>query len=90
MKTGYTAYTEAVYKEQEDGTVHWQGRVYNRVGPAKVLETQDGVAPDRDAALVAVKDWSVAILESGYRSREVEVITTDDVATLNVSELGLE
>lgn len=68
ISTGYTAYTEAVYYEQENGTVKWLGRVYNRVGPASVLETQEGLAPDRAEALMAVKAWSVDILDSKYKT----------------------
>ena len=86
MKTGYTAYTEAVYKEQADGTCKWLGRVYNRVGPAKVLETQDGLAPSRLEAIAIVKEWSEAALQN-YRvadERELMTITSDDVSVLNL------
>lgn len=90
MKTGYTAYTEAVYKEQPDGTCRWLGRVYNRVGPARVLETHDGIAPSREDALVQVRAWSEEVLEENYRvpeERELQVITADDVQVVSVAEL---
>ena len=64
MMTKYNVYTEVVYKGKEDGTCNWLGRVYNRVGPAKVLETQDGIAPSRDAAMQAAKDWSDSVYAS--------------------------
>lgn len=62
--TKKSVYTEAVYYEQDDGACKWLGRVYNRVGPARVLETQDGIAPSRDAAVAAVQEWSSRILDN--------------------------
>jgi len=82
-------YTEVVYKEQEDGTCNWLGRVYNRVGPAKVLKTQDGIAPSRAAALIAAKSWSAGVLDAA-RERETVVLTADDVEVLNLEDLNLE
>jgi hypothetical protein len=62
--TKYDVYTEVVYKEKDNGACNWIGRVYNRVGPSKILETYDGIAPSREAALVAAKDWSDEIYSS--------------------------
>jgi hypothetical protein len=89
----YSAYTEAVYDEQEDGTCKWLGRVYNRKGPAKILETQDGIAGSRAEALKQAKAWSSDVLEQKYKNPEppeLVVVTADDVAVLDVAELNLE
>ena len=86
MKSKYTAYTEAVYNEKDDGTYTWLGRVYNRIGPAKVLETQAGIAKNRADAVVQVKAWSTGILEDKYKAQEAPelvVITSKDVGNLS-------
>lgn len=56
-------YTEVVYKEQDSGVCKWIGRVYNRVGPASVLETYDGIAPSRAEAVAAAKEWATNTIE---------------------------
>lgn len=91
MKSEFTAYTEVVYKEQENGSVHWLGRVYNRVGGAKVLETHEGISPNKAEALVSAKEWSTTTLDSKYRDApDLQVITSDDIGVINVKDLGLE
>ena len=84
-----SVYTEAVYMDQEDGGCKWTGRVYNRVGPAKVLETQDGIAPSRAEALESAKSWSDGVLAAA-RERETVVLASADVEVLNVEDLNLE
>lgn len=60
----YKVYTEVVYKENTDGTINWTGRVYNRVGTSRVIETQSGIAPSRAAAIIVAKEWSSTVLEN--------------------------
>lgn len=64
MMTKYDVYTEVVYKERANGACNWIGRVYNRVGPSKILKTHDGIAPSRAAALGAAKEWSDEVYSS--------------------------
>ena len=64
MMSKLPIYTEVVYKENENGTCSWLGRVYNRVGPARVLGTYNGLAPSRAEALVAAKVWSDETLDA--------------------------
>lgn len=91
MMNKHSIYTEAVYYEQENGTCKWLGRVYNRVGPSRVLETQDGIAPSRKAAVEAVKGWSEAVLAlNTIDDKEHVVITAADVGVLDVANLNLE
>ena len=91
-------YKEVVYKEQPDGKFVWLGRVYNRVGPARVLDTYDGPASSRADAVVAAKKWSEKVLKAGDRfdlsahesDRETVVLTADDVETVTLEDLGLQ
>ena len=93
MSRKHTAYTEAVYKEQDDGTCNWLGRVYLYAGKGGPVETQDGIAPSRAEALIRVKAWAENILDEKYRARperEIFEITSADVTEVNVEELGLD
>jgi hypothetical protein len=56
-------YTEAVYHEQGNGSVRWEGRVYDTSKPGGPVDTYDGIAKDRPAAVIAVKAWSESVLE---------------------------
>ena len=84
----FSAYKELVLdRDKEGGT--WIARIYNRIGPARMLHTKSGREKDYEAARDAATKWADAKLEK-YRnvpsSDKEESAEADVVGILNLSK----
>lgn len=70
--TVFSVYEELMYGDQDDGSCHWTGRLYNRVGPGVVKETT-GVAVNREEARESFKSWC-EVEKAEYQYAETRIV----------------
>ena len=65
----YTHYPEIVLDEGPSGDCVWIARIYNYKGPAKIADTQTGLARSRDDAKLASRLWVLETLKKYKRTQ---------------------